>query len=145
MASGSAMTRPVQEDAPEGTRLAAAAGAVSNAAGTVSGAVSGAAGTAAAAAGDAAACLPDLADLAERGLTAFQDVNRRVQAGTDQMLTLGTAVSFGFAAGLLVGGANRVLVAAALVPVAMMGLTLLDRAAEGRPSAGVIRTKPADR
>ena len=35
----------------------------------------------------------------------------------------------GLAIGLLIGGANRLLVAAALVPVAAMGLTLLGRTA----------------
>jgi hypothetical protein len=91
--------------------------------------VSGAATAVAGATGDAAARLPGLAD---RGRVAFEDANRRIQAGTDEMLTVGTAVSFGFAVGLLVGGASRILVAAAMVPVAMMGLTLLDRAVEGR-------------
>jgi len=36
--------------------------------------------------------------------------------------------------GLLVGGANRLLIAAALVPTAMMGLTLLDRSSRSRKS-----------
>jgi hypothetical protein len=43
------------------------------------------------------------------------------------MLRLGTAVSFGLAVGLLVAGANRMVVTAALVPVGMMGLVMLDR------------------
>jgi hypothetical protein len=100
--------------------------------GTVSGAADAAAtaaGTAMGAAGEAATRLPDLAD---RGRLAFEDANRRVQAGTDEMLTVGTAAGFGFAVGLLIGGASRLLVAAAFVPVAMMGLTLLDRIAQGR-------------
>jgi hypothetical protein len=71
-------------------------------------------------------------DLADRGRLAFEDANQRIQAGTDETLTVGTAVSFGLAVGLLIGGASRILVAAALIPVAMMGLTLLDRAAKGR-------------
>ena len=79
----------------------------------------------ASAAGDAAARLPRYM---EQGRAAFADANRQVQAGSDQTLSIGTAVSFGFAVGLLIGGASRLLVAAALVPVAMMGLTLLDRA-----------------
>jgi hypothetical protein len=106
-------------------RLRATATMVSDAAG----AAANAAGTAVGAAGDAATRLPDLAD---RGRLAFEDANRRVQAGTDERLTLGTAVGFGFAVGLLIGGASRLLVAAAFVPVAMMGLTLLDRIAQGR-------------
>lgn len=142
MTTASTMTRgaaqPAEDAATEGTRLAAVTGAVSDAAS----AASDAATTAAGVAGDAAARLPALAD---RGRVAFEDATRRVQAGTDETLTLGTAVSFGFAAGLLVGGANRILVMAALVPVTMMGLTLLDRTAAGRGAAGGARPKPANR
>ena len=104
--------------------------------------VSSAAGAAANAASDAAARLPDLAD---RGRAVFVDANRQIQAESDEMLTAGTALSFGFAMGLLLGGANRVLVTAALVPVAMMGLTLLDRAANGRLRTAGPPTKAADR
>ena len=50
------------------------------------------------------------------------------QGGSDEMLSAGTTLTFGLAIGLLIGGANRLLVAAALVPVAAMGLTLLGRA-----------------
>lgn len=104
--------------AKAGDRLSGATGAAANMA-----------GAAADAAGEVAARMPALT---ERGLTAFDDVNRRIQAGTDATLATGTAVSFGFAAGLLIGGANRILVALAMVPVAMMGLTLLDRVTKGR-------------
>jgi hypothetical protein len=79
----------------------------------------------------AAARLPDVA---EQGRAVFADANRKVQAGSDQTLSIGTAVSFGFAVGLLIGGASRILVAAALIPVAMMGLTLLDRATRNKPA-----------
>jgi hypothetical protein len=85
----------------------------------------------ASAAGDAATRLPDFV---EQGRAAFADANRQVQAGSDQTLSIGTAVSFGFAVGLLIGGASRILVAAALIPVAMMGLTLLDRATRNKPA-----------
>jgi len=118
MATSSTITRQAPDEAPESTRLSATAGRVSDLAATMAGA-----------AGDAAGRLPDLAD---RGRAAFLDVNSRVQQGAEESLTVGTAVSFGFALGLLIGGANRILVAAAFVPVAMMGLTLLDRAARGR-------------
>lgn len=90
-------------------------------------AVAEAAESARAAAADTAAKLPDLA---AQAVSAYRDANRQVQAGSDQTLTIGTAVSFGFAAGLLLGGANRLLVVAAFVPVAMMGLTLLDRSSQ---------------
>ena len=57
------------------------------------------------------------------------------------MLRLGTSLSFGFAVGLLIGGASRLLVAIALVPVAMMGLTLLERETTGSlgPTGGAPR------
>lgn len=66
---------------------------------------------------------------------AFDDANRRIQAGSDGSLTMGTAVTFGLAVGLLVGGAARPLVAFALIPAGMMGLTLLDRSSR-RPAVG---------
>lgn len=101
---------------------------------SATGTAASAAGAAANAAGDVAARLPALTD---RGFTLFGDVNRRIQTGADATLATGTALSFGFAVGLLIGGANRILVALAVVPVAMMGLTLLDRVTRGqagRPS-----------
>jgi hypothetical protein len=113
--------RPPANEPPmakAGGRLSSATGAAASAAGAV-----------ASAASDVAARLPDLTD---RGLTAFDHVNRRIQSGSDATLATGAAVSFGFAAGLLIGGASRILVAVALVPVAMMGLTLLDRATNSR-------------
>jgi hypothetical protein len=114
-------------DEPAGTtnRLEATASAVSDVAGTVKDA-----------AADAASRLPDVA-LTTRA--ALEDANRRIQAGTDEMLTVGAALSFGFAIGLLVGGANRMVVAAAFVPVATMGLTLLDRSSSARTKASGLK------
>lgn len=114
-----------EEPTDKTTPLESTTNAVSDAAGAVKGA-----------AVDAASKLPDAATATR---IAFEDANRRIQAGTDEMLTIGTAVSFGFAAGLLIGGANRTLVAVALVPVAMMGLTLLDRSSAGRAAAGGLK------
>ena len=94
--------------------------------------LSSAAGVISSAADSAASLGTRVPDLADRSRLVFEDANRRIQAGTDETLTVGTAVSFGLAVGLLIGGASRILVAAALIPVAMMGLTLLDRAAKGR-------------
>ena len=47
----------------------------------------------------------------------------------------GTTLSVGLALGLLLGGANRLLVILALIPAAAMGFTLLDRSQTG-PDAG---------
>jgi hypothetical protein len=58
---------------------------------------------------------------------AVEDATRRMEAGSDEMLSAGTTLSLGLAIGLLIGGANRFLVALALIPAAAMGMTLLDR------------------
>lgn len=91
--------------------------------------VSDAATTVRGAAGDAVGKLPDVAATTR---SAIEDANRQMRAGSDEMLTIGTALSFGFAVGLLVGGASRLLVAGALVPAAMMCLTLFDRDSRAR-------------
>ena len=91
--------------------------------------VSGAASTVRDAASDAVSRLPEVAATTR---SAIEDANRQVRAGSDEMLAVGTLLSFGFALGLLVGGANRLLVAVALVPTAMFGLNLIDRGSRSR-------------
>ena len=118
MATRTPSTSENADDTTESNRAAAIGGAVSDAAGTVRGV-----------AGDAAARLPEVAATTR---SAIEDANRQMRSGSDQMLAVGSALSFGFAAGLLVGGANRLFIAAALVPAAMMGLQMLDRADSGR-------------
>jgi hypothetical protein len=80
-------------------------------------------------ASEAVSRLPEAAQ-STRG--AVEEANRAVRAGSDEMLTAGTTLSVGLALGLLIGGANRLLVVLALVPAAMMGFTLLDRSQGGR-------------
>jgi hypothetical protein len=101
----------------------------------VTDAAAGAANTASSLATDASAKLPVAAATAR---AAFDDANRRIRASSDDMLRLGTAVSFGVVVGLLVAGANRILVAMALVPLTMFGLTMLERS-----SAGETTSRPA--
>ena len=96
--------KPVQEQAKD---------AVRDAADTVRGV-----------ANEAAARLPEAAATTR---DAISDARRTIDSGSDETLSAGTLVAFGFALGLLVGGANRLLVMLALVPAAAMGLTLLDR------------------
>jgi len=57
---------------------------------------------------------------------------RAIDRASDERISAGTTLSLGLAIGLLISGAPRLLAAAALVPVAAMGLALLDR----RPSRG---------
>jgi len=88
------------------------------------GVVTDAAAAAGALATDASTRLPGVAATTR---AAFDDANSRIRASSDEMLRLGTAVSFGLAAGLLIAGANRILVVAAMFPVGMMGLAMLER------------------
>ena len=57
------------------------------------------------------------------------------------MLAVGTSLSLGLALGLLLGGANRLLVILALIPATAMGFTLFDRH-NGRARRG--RRAPAE-
>lgn len=59
----------------------------------------------------------------------------RIEAGSDQQISAGATMSLGLAIGMLLGGAPRLLIALALLPVAAIGLVLLDRRAP-RPSGG---------
>ena len=102
------------------TRAEAVGGAISDAADSVLGA-----------AGDAVSRLPDMAATTR---SAMEDANRQMRAGSDEMLTVGGVLSFGFAMGLLVGGANRLPVAGALIPAVAMIITLLDRSTGDRAS-----------
>jgi hypothetical protein len=76
-----------------------------------------------------AARLPEAA-ATTRG--AVDEAARRMEASSDQMLAVGAALSLGLAIGMLVGGANRMLVALALIPATAMGFTLLDRTGGAR-------------
>jgi len=96
-------------------------------------AVADAAGTVRSAAEDAVSRLPDVAATTR---SAIEDANRQMRSGSDEMLSVGSVLSFGFAMGLLIGGASRILVAVALIPAAAMGLTLMDRVSRrGRPAS----------
>jgi hypothetical protein len=106
----------------DSSRTAAVGGAAADAAVAVKGA-----------AADAAAKLPEVAATTR---TAIEDANRQMRQGSDEMLAMGSALSFGLAAGLLIGGAPRLVVAGALVPAAMMVLTLFDRSTRTRKPTG---------
>jgi hypothetical protein len=95
----------------------------------VAGSARDVAGSVATAASEAVARLPEAAQTT-RG--AMEEANRAIRAGSDEMLTAGTTLSVGLALGLLIGGANRLLVILALIPAAAMGFTLLDRSQTGR-------------
>ncbi len=89
------------------------------------------AGVAREAANDAIGRLPDMAASTR---SAIEDANRQIRSGSDDMLSIGSALSFGLALGLLVGGAARLIVAVALIPAGLMTLTLFDRNGRARRS-----------
>ena len=65
-----------------------------------------------------------------------------VHSGSDETLKVVGAMSLGFAGGLLIGGANRLLVIAAAVPAAFVGSALIERmnaATTGKGSASSSR------
>jgi hypothetical protein len=71
-----------------------------------------------------AARLPDAASATR---SALIEAERQINAGSDEMVAIGAALSFGFAAGLLIGGSNRLIIAVALVPAAFLGGSLVAR------------------
>jgi hypothetical protein len=82
------------------------------------------AGTVRTRAQDVAARLPEAAE-ATRGAIG-QAAEQLERSSTDSLMT-GAAFSLGMVTGLLLAGANRLLVAIALLPAAAMGATLLER------------------
>ena len=72
----------------------------------------------------AAQRLPDAASATGAQL---ERANQMIQAEPDEVLAVGASLSLGLAMGLLLGGANRLLVILALIPATAMGFTLFDR------------------
>jgi hypothetical protein len=72
----------------------------------------------------AAARVPEIADSTR---SAVDGALRQMEAGTDEALTAGASLALGAAIGMLIGGAPRLFVAFALIPVAAIGAILLDR------------------
>ena len=80
-------------------------------------------------AGEVAARLPEAAK--SRHATRSTEANRLVQGGSDETLKVVGAAAIGLATGLLLGGANRILVILAIVPAAVIGATLVERKDRG--------------
>jgi hypothetical protein len=75
-------------------------------------------------AGEVSARLPEAASTTRY---AFEEANRMVRTGSDETLKIVAATSIGFASGLFLGGAPRILVLAALLPAGLVGATLVER------------------
>jgi hypothetical protein len=88
-------------------------------------------------AGDLAAQAPAaMSSAVDAAAGAINESALRIQTSSDEVLAIGTALSTGIAIGLILGGANRLLVGASLIPSAAMGFTLLSRYTEVRPRTG---------
>jgi ABC-type transporter Mla subunit MlaD len=83
-----------------------------------------AADTVAGVAGEMTARLPEAANSTKE---ALDEANRMVRSGSDETLKIVGALSLGFGGGLLVGGANRLLVIVALAPAVFVGSALIER------------------
>jgi hypothetical protein len=81
----------------------------------------------------AAATAAKLPDAANAAGVQIGRANAMIRQESDEVLTVGTALSLGLALGLLLGGANRILVVLALIPATAMGYTLFDRHGGSRP------------
>lgn len=67
---------------------------------------------------------------ASRG--AIDNLYRMIDSSSDERVTAGVTLSLGLAIGMLLGGANRLLIALSLVPVAITGFVMADRRVGGR-------------
>jgi hypothetical protein len=88
------------------------------------GTAKGIAGEVADRAAAAASRLPEAANVTGASLERAGQV---IRSESDEVLAVGTSLSLGLAMGLLLGGANRILVILALIPATAMGFTLFDR------------------
>jgi hypothetical protein len=75
----------------------------------------------------AVAAAQRLPDAATATGAQLDRANQLMKGESDEVLAVGTSLSLGLAMGLLLGGANRLLVILALIPATAMGFTLFDR------------------
>jgi hypothetical protein len=66
-------------------------------------------------------------DVAKASRKSIDDMFKAIETGSDERVSAGVTLSLGLAIGMLLGGAPRLLILAALAPVAAMGLVLQDR------------------
>ncbi len=118
-------TTPKATDQSEATGKAAVTDAARHVADTVAGV-----------AGEVGARLPEAANSTRE---AFGQADRLVHAGSDETLKVVGALSVGFAVGLLIGGAPRVLVLGALAPALLIGTTYIERMNEPLGAAAARR------
>jgi len=75
----------------------------------------------------AVAAAQRLPEAASQTGAQIEKASQMMRGESDEVLAVGTSLSLGLAMGLLLGGANRLLVILALIPATAMGFTLFDR------------------
>ena len=73
-------------------------------------------------------------DIARTSRSLMDDAMRAIERGSDERISAGVTLSLGLAIGMLIGGAPRLLTMLALVPVAAIGLVMVDRRGSSRAS-----------
>ena len=69
--------------------------------------------------------------VARASRSAIDDLYRMIDTSSDERMTAGVTLSLGLAIGMLLGGANRLLIALSLIPVAITGFVMADRRVSG--------------
>ena len=72
--------------------------------------------------------------VARASRSALDDLYKMIDTSSDERVTAGVTLSLGLAIGMLLGGANRLLIALSLIPVAVTGFVMADRRVTGRPA-----------
>lgn len=72
--------------------------------------------------------------VARASRSAIDDLYRMIDSSSDERVTAGVTLSLGLAIGMLLGGANRLLIALSLIPVAVTGFVMADRRVGSRGS-----------
>ena len=70
--------------------------------------------------------------VARASRSALDDLYKMIDTSSDERVTAGVTLSLGLAIGMLLGGANRLLIALSLIPVAVTGFVMADRRVGGR-------------
>ena len=70
--------------------------------------------------------------VARASRSALDDLYKMIDTSSDERVTAGVTLSLGLAIGMLLGGANRLLIALSLIPVAITGFVMADRRVGGR-------------
>lgn len=69
--------------------------------------------------------------VARASRSALDDLYKMIDTSSDERMTAGVTLSLGLAIGMLLGGANRLLIALSLIPVAVTGFVMADRRVTG--------------